>query len=188
MGRVAAMGVPGSMVMLESGDYDTETMVKIEALYALGEIQESPESFEMLKEVALDRKQPEVLRVTAIETLSDFRKYDPMPVFIEIAKRDTSERLRMFALEYIGSSAKDKEKAFDAIMQLYKDIPSTEPDKRRIIFYSLAETGSPRAVDFLAEVATSSEDAELRREAVFYLGNIGGEKARTALYKIIRGK
>jgi HEAT repeat protein len=43
-------------------------------------------------------------------------------------------------------------------------------------------------VDFLTTIALRHDDYELRRDAVYYLGNIGGEKARAALYEILRGK
>jgi HEAT repeat protein len=46
--------------------------------------------------------------------------------------------------------------------------------------------GTDRAVDFLAQVARDSSEDELRRDAVIYLGTIGGPKARNALYEILR--
>ena len=48
--------------------------------------------------------------------------------------------------------------------------------------------GNDKAVDFLKNVAMSDEDFDLRRDAVYYLGNIGGEKARSALYEILKSK
>jgi hypothetical protein len=33
----------------------------------------------------------------------------------------------------------------------------------------------------------AGEDYDLRRDAVYYLGSIGGENARSALYDILKG-
>ena len=57
-----------------------------------------------------------------------------------------------------------------------------------MIFYSIADIGNEQAIDFLGKVARTSDDYDLRREAVYYLGSIGGEKARAVLYEILKEK
>jgi len=167
------------------GKLDSETRIRLEALNAVALAGEDDRSFNTLRKAALDRTEPQVIRISAIEALSNYGKHDVLPVFLEIARKDTSEEMQLFAIDYIGSTAGSKEKAFDALMDLYSSLPPDQPEKRKMVFYSIAEVGSDRSIDFLAKVARSHEDYELRREAIYYLGNIGGDKARSVLYDIL---
>jgi HEAT repeat protein len=56
------------------------------------------------------------------------------------------------------------------------------------LFYSIAEVGNDKAVDFLTNVALTHENYDLRTNAVYYLGSIGSEKARASLYRILKGQ
>ncbi len=174
-----------SVFGLRDEKIDPDTRIRLEALNAVAMTGEDERSFTTLRKAALDRNQEEVIRVSAIEALSGFRKYDVLPVFLEIARNDTSEEMQLFAIDYIGSAAGDKEKAFDVLMELYSSLPAGQKEKRRMVFYSIAELGGERSIDFLSKVARSNGDYDLRREAIYYLGTIGGEKARTVLYEIL---
>ena len=167
---------------------DQETELKIEALYAIGSAKEDDKSFQTLKNVALDFKQSLRLRQAALDALSDFKKYDLMPVYLEIAKHDTAEEMQDLAIDFISSNTKDKNKSVSTLIDLFNAIPLNRLEQKRTIFYFIADVGNDRAVDFLATVARSNDDYDLRREAVYYLGSIGGDKARSALYEILGGK
>jgi len=67
-------------------------------------------------------------------------------------------------------------------------LPAEKKDQRETIFYTIADIGNDKAVDFLINVARDNKDYELRSQAIYYLGNIGGEKARVALYDILKDK
>jgi len=164
---------------------DADTRIRLEALNAVALAGEDDRSFTTLRKAALDRTEKQVIRVSAIEALSEYEDHDVLPVFLEIARKDTAEEMQLFAIDYIGSAAGNKEKAFNALMDLYSSLPPDQPEKRKMVFYAIAEVGSDRSIDFLAKVARSHEDYELRREAIYYLGNIGGDKARTVLYEIL---
>jgi len=167
---------------------DPETELKIEALYAIGNGKEDDKSFQTLKNVALDFKQSTRLRQAALDALSDFKKYDLMPVYLEIAKHDTAEEMQNLAIDFISSNTKDKNKSVSTLIDLFNAIPHNRLEQKRTIFYFIADVGNDRAVDFLATVARTNDDYDLRREAVYYLGSIGGDKARSALYEILGGK
>jgi hypothetical protein len=169
-------------------DDDPETRLKLETLHALVKTGEDRETFQTLKRIALDTKEKQILRITAIEALSEFDNQEVAPLFVEIAKNDTSEEMQLFAIDYIGNAAGDKDRAFDALMALYASLPSSKVEKRRMVFYAIAEIGNDRAIDFLTKVAKSRDDYELRREARYYLGSIGGEKARTVLIDLLKEK
>jgi tetratricopeptide (TPR) repeat protein len=168
--------------------FDDETKLRLEALYAVGRTGEDEKAFDVLRTIAVSPGEEPVVRVAAMEELSAYRRRDVLPVFVNIASHDTSEEMQLYAIESSGAAAHDREKAFDALVKLYGSVPPSKVEKRKMLFYSIAEIGNDSAVDFLAEVAKSGSDPGLRREAVYYLGTIGGEKARTVLIELLGGK
>jgi hypothetical protein len=167
---------------------DAESMIRIEALMAIAEPPGDERSFGTLKEVALDRRQKAGLRVAALEALSSFEAFDPFPVFVEVARRETSAILRSFAIDYIGERSHDRDRSIEALIELYRKAPRGRIHDRAALFYAIADVGNEKAVEFLADVARNEKEPELRGEAVYYLGSIGGEQARTALEAILRGR
>jgi len=169
-------------------ELDQETRLKLEALEALGSGKQESTSFRALRDIVLDRSQHAKLRMAAMEGLVDFKKYDVLPVFLEAAKKDTSQQIQNAAIDYIGMLTNDKNRSVETLIELFDVIPHSRNDQRENIFYSIAEVGNERAVDFLAKVARTHDNYDLRREAVYYLGSIGSDRARTALYEILQGK
>ncbi|MEK9136037.1 MAG: HEAT repeat domain-containing protein [Bacteroidota bacterium] len=167
---------------------DPETKLKMEALYAIGESTSDEKAFQALKEVALDRKQPLLLRNAALETLADFKKFDILSIYVDLARTDTSEKIQSAALEYIAEGSKDKNKSVEVLTNLFNTTPKHRSGQLQTVLYVIADIGNDKAVDFLSTVARTHEDYELRSDAVYYLGTIGGEKARAALYQILRSK
>ena len=167
---------------------DEKTRLKMDALYALGETREDSTSFQTLRDVAVDRTQPRQLRNAAMDALSEFKKFDVLPVFVDIAKTDTNEEIQAVAIDYIGQLSKNKNRSVEALSELFGSIPKHRHEQLETVLSSIAEIGNDKAVDFLAGVAKSHENYELRSQAVYYLGNIGGDKAREALYEVLKEK
>lgn len=184
--RKGAHGIP-TIVRIEE-DLDSETRLKMEALYALGDADPDEHSFIMLKGVALDMEQPEPLREAAMESLAGFEQFDVVTVFVDIAKNDTSPSVQSYAIDYIGEVGKDDDQKVTILIDLFDTLPDGRTDQRETVFYTIADVGNERAVDFLTTVAMSHEDFQLRREAVYYLGSIGGTRARNALLQILSNK
>lgn len=167
---------------------DPETRLKMDALQAIGATKEDSISFQTLRDVAVDTKQALTLRETAMDALSNFSHFDVLPVFLEVAKRDTSEELQNIAIDYMGQISRNKNRSFETLAELFSAIPKTRVTQLQAVLGSVAEIGNEKAVDFLARVAKTEQNYDLRREAIYYLGNIGGDKARAALYEILKGK
>ncbi len=172
----------------ETENLDPQTRIKMDALYALGETREDEKSFQTLRSVALNQHQPQALREAAMDALSHFKKFDVLPVFMEIAGKDTNEDLQTVAVDFISEHGSDKNHSITVLIDLFNTLPKQRTDQREAIFYSIADIGNDKAVDFLTSVALTNEDYNLRRDAVYYLGNIGGDKAREALYQILQDK
>jgi HEAT repeat protein len=169
-------------------DLDQETRLKLEALEALGSSKQDSAAFRALKDVALDRSANRRLRTAAMEQLVDFEAYDPLPVYLEVAKKDTGLEIQSAAIDYIGMLTKDKDRSVETLIELFYAIPNNRAEQRGNVFYSIAEVGNDRAVDFLAKIAQAHEQYNLRSEAIYYLGSIGNERSRAALYQILREK
>jgi tetratricopeptide (TPR) repeat protein len=167
---------------------DPETQLKLDALAAIGEMKEDDKSFQTLRDIAVDPSQPRTLRYAAIDGLSSFTKHDVVGVYLDIAKRDTSEELQSVAIDYISQASGDKKRSVDVLIDLFKVVPEQREEQQQNVLYSIAEVGTDRAIDFLVTVARTHRKYELRSDAVYLLGNIGGERARTALYEILKGK
>lgn len=179
--------LPGT-TMYSDETIDRETRLKMDALNAIGETKEDSLSYKTLRDVAVDRTQPRALRETAMSSLSNFHQLDVLPVFLEIAKKDTSEEIQNLAIDYMGQLSHNKNRSFETLMDLFYAIPKYRKEQMQTVLGSIAEIGNDRAIDFLAKVAKTHEDYDLRSDAVYYLGNIGGDKARAALYEILKGK
>lgn len=167
---------------------DPATRLKMDALYALGETKEDDKSYATLRNVALDMNQPRPLREAAMDALSNFRNHDVLAVFVEVARKDTNRDLQGFAIDFIGENGGDKNQRVTVLEDLYRTLPKGRVDQRQTIVFTIANVGNERAVEFLKQLALSDDDYDVRRDAVYYLGNIGGEHARSALYEILQGK
>ncbi|HUI11530.1 MAG TPA: outer membrane protein assembly factor BamD [Bacteroidota bacterium] len=182
-GMVHPVGTPAP----DEEHLDEATRIKMDALYALGETREDDKSFATLRDVALDPKAVHPLREAAMDALSGFTQHDVMSIFVDIVRQDTSADIQGYAIDYIGEHGTDRNQRVSVLASLYGSVPKTRYEQRKEIVYTIASIGNDRAVEFLKGVALRDEDFECRRDAVYYLGSIGGESARAALYDILRG-
>ena len=166
---------------------DDATRLKMDALYALGETREDDRSFSTLREVALDLHQVRPVREAAMDALSGFSKHDALSVFVELAQKDTNADIQGFAIDYIGEHGTDKNQRVSVLEDLYRTLPRSRNEQRKTIVYTIADVGNDRAVEFLKKQALADEDYDKRSDAVYYLGSIGGDNARAALYEILKG-
>ena len=171
----------------EQKKLDDATRLKMDALYALGDTKEDDKSFSTLREVALDQRQVPPLREAAMDALSGFTNHDALAVYVEIARKDTSDEIQGSAIDYIGEHGSDKNQRVAVLEDLFRTLPKSRAGGRRTIVFTIADVGNEKAVEFLKRVALADEDYDLRRDAVYYLGSIGGESARSALYEILKG-
>lgn len=168
---------------VEAPRVDPETQVRIEALHALDPEADDEESIRIISEVATSKANPTALRVNAMHLLGSSGGH-ALPVLVSVAKSDTGE-VRSIALAYIAEAP--SEESVDALIDVFQAIPERDDEVSAQVFYSIAEVGNDSAVDFLATVARTHSDLNLRRDAVYYLGAIGSDRARSALRMILRG-
>ena len=109
-------------------------------------------------------------------------------LLLTIAKTDPEERIRMSAVNYIGHLGKNKSKSLAALISLFQSLSKDENSTVQSLLYAIASIGNDDAVDFLGKVAKTHESFTVRQTAIQFLGSIGGEKARTILVEIMKGK
>lgn len=146
------------------------------------------EAFHHLQGVVLDLTKPEELREAAVFSLSISDTFDILPVFADLVKHDTNKGLQFYAFENIRRYKKDRNKAVETMIKLFNELSPERSDEREMIFYSIADVGNDKAVDFLIDIAESKIKSELSDQAIYYLGSLGNEKARAALRKVYKVK
>ncbi len=169
---------------------DTNAELQSCAIYSIGDAdRDRNRSVEVL--VDLYRKTPgqrtEELG-TILDAAASIGNDKALAFLTTVARTQENEELQCDAIDYIGQVEDEKNKSIEILKELYGTMPKDRVEARRTILYATAEIGNEKAVDFLIGVARTDENYDFRRDAVSCLGSIGGEKARSALYEILRGK
>jgi HEAT repeat protein len=188
--RLPRLMIAPSSVTIRLNDTTIERTVRIrmQAIAALSETKEDEKSFQTLRTIAADTKQPPPVRIVAMNSLAGLRKHNVLPVFVEIARSDTSRAMTVSAISMICVAGHDRDRKVQSLEEVFQSLP---PDREQLLsstLYAIAEVGNDRAVDFLGRVATTHASDNLRGDAIFFLGNIGTEKARAALFQILQGE
>lgn len=181
-------GPPAALQALQERAVDPEIQFRIQVVSAIGRSREDEKSFEALRDIIVDRGQPTIVRIVAVNSIARFTKHDALPVLVQVARTDTSIELQNTAIEFIGQAARNKNRSVEALEEIFRSLPPDRTDQLATTLFAIADVGNDRAVDVLATVAKSSPSYDLRSDAVFYLGSIGSDRARAALVDLFRGK
>jgi HEAT repeat protein len=157
-------------------------------LYAYANVKEPDNTFVVLKEIAADRNRPWTIREGAMSLLMRSENEEALNLLVSLAKTDPEERVRLAAINYIGSARRNKAKSLQTLISLFNSSGKDDPNAVQGLLVGIASIGNDEAVDFLGKVATTHQDMEVRQSAIHLLGNVGGEKAREILVRILKGK
>jgi hypothetical protein len=170
---------------------DPELQIRINALDAMITGKRDESAFKVLHDIALDGRQPVPIRQVALNSLTEFPQKDPGAVFLSVATRDTNETIQRIAIELFAASNRPRDDRTERLMELFRRFEKSTPRRDGALsttLYALAAIGDDRAIDFIARIARSGNNQPLRSDAIYYLGNIGTDRARQALFKIVRGE
>ena len=184
------MKMANGALLLEVAEHDPDERVRQAAVQSLGALPgESPAlTSRTLEGIALDPAQPTPVRQSALARLLTLHPESAQAFFAKIAASDPDEEIQYSAIMMLGQAARGGKTSLETLTRLYNQVPPERLRSLDVILYSVASIGSDPAVDFLVKVASESPSDELRLRAVSYLGNIGGEKARSGLYSILKQK
>jgi hypothetical protein len=183
-------GERASDLYLEVAKSDPDERMQEIALYSFVQAnQPNPEkTLGTLKEIILDRSRSWSIRQSAMTHLARVPGEDALNFLVQVASTDPEERIRLSAINCISYLSKNKAKSRGSLISLFQKTPSDQLNAINSLLYAIASLGGDESVDFLGTMAKSHENYEVRRTAIHYLGNIGGEKARAVLVEIMNGK
>ncbi len=170
---------------------DPQVRVRIEALQMLAERAGSAQMYRTLREVALDKQQPALLRQAAIMKLGKFTREDNGAVLLDVAADDADRDIQSTAIEVYARSVPDKPRAVERLVTLFRRFDAAGESRDAPLgttLYAIASVGDTHATDFLVQLARSHPREEIRSSAVFYLGAIGSDRARAALIRLLKGE
>jgi HEAT repeat protein len=167
---------------------DSDKKLRLTALYAIGKYRSDSrgEVVSLLEEVALRGLEDRELRIAALFALADAKGDPPIDLYKDLALKEKDEEIRTVAVHLLAKSVKDKPAAFNTLSGIYSKSSSGDRRLREAALYGIAELGSTQSVAFLKNVARSDQDPDMRRQAVYFLGSIGGEEAKAALIEILK--
>ncbi len=177
-------------VLAQVAETDTDAAVQGSAVYCIASSgRDRKKTVDVLGQI-YEKTPPERTgqRQTILYVIGSIGSDQAITFLAQVAKTAKDPDIALTAIDGIGEAGGDKEKAVQTLATLYAATPAAQKDQRETILYTAADIGTDRAVDFLADVALHDKDYDARGSAVYLLGTIGGEKARTVLYRVLKGQ
>jgi hypothetical protein len=207
--------VPGSTGLLEEIlRSNADESIKEKALFALSQ-QNEPRSQQALREFALRESESEDLREKAIFWLGQRRSADNTEFLRNLYSRLTNQDLKekvLFSLsqqrgagneQWLMSIALNAREdielrkkalfwagqsgiAIPELAQLYDRMGAGETEMKESIIFTLSQRQSDRAaIDKMFDIAKNEKDAELRKKAIFWLGQSRDPRVQQFLMDLI---
>lgn len=159
--------INGSLQSKETVDPDEE--LKLMALSALINMDEE-KAFPMLEKIVRGDSSPK-LKKQALFVLSQHEDNKVLPLITELALKSDDQELRDQAIFWLGQ--RDDDQSVDTILKLYDKIGSGRSKEQML--HAFANNDNPKARAKLLDIAKKETDLELRKKAVFWLGQAGDE-------------
>jgi len=170
---------------------DPQMRTRLQAMQELAQSSGKSDAPQALRGIVLDEHQPAQLRLWAVYSLGSLRQPEARTALLEIARADALPDLQRSAIEVYAQSAPERGKAVDELIALFEQFSgkgSTRDPRLGTTLYAIASIGDARATDFLAKVARTHPDDDIRNSAVLYLGSMGTERSRNALIQLLRAE
>ncbi len=107
------------------------------------------------------------VREHAVFALSQSKEKDAVPAIVEVARTDRSAHVRGQALFWLAQTAQ-KKLASESIANAIDNDPETEVKKKAV--FALSQLSNGEGVTKLIEVARNNRNPEVRKQALFWLG------------------
>lgn len=122
------------------------------------------------------------IREHAIFALTQSKEREAIPAIIRVARQDRSPHVRSQALFWLSQSAQ-KKIAADAIAKSIADDPETDV-KRKAVF-ALSQLPADDGVPKLIDVARTNRNYEVRKQALFWLGQSKDPRALKFIEEVL---
>ncbi len=152
----------------QAADVDTE--LRIMALDALIGM-DAEAAWPILQRIVSESEEAEV-RQRAVWLLSQVDTDEAFDLLVEMARSDADPEIRSNAMFWVGQSAGRSDQAMDLLIEIVNSGGSEESVGQAL--FGLGQSSDPRAQQALEALARdTSRDAELRGQALFWLGEQG---------------
>ena len=163
------------------GNYTTK--IRKNAIFWIGN-QKGPESYRALKDI--DKKvQGTELRKQVVFAYSLNKEEDATQEMIRIARQDTNREVRKQAIFWLG------QKASAEAVKLLKGVvegSDEDVDLKKSAVFAISQLPKDQSVPLLISIAKSNQNAAVRKNAIFWLGQTGEEEALQFFEEILLKK
>ncbi len=105
------------------------------------------------------------------------------PALLDVARDDTlPRRTRRAALQWAGTAAGD------VVVQRLASVEDPDREARERAVFAVSQLPRDQGVPLLVEVARTHRDPEIRRKALFWLGQSGDPRAIDVFEELLRGR
>jgi|GEM_PF-305544 len=177
----------GAAALMRLAKTSENPKVQEQAVFWLGQSGGSEPILEFLRQLALQGDH-ENLRKRALFALTQVPDGRGIPAVMQIARNAKSPDVRANAAFWLGQSAGEGNR--EKILNLLQEMVRTDPDpdvKDRAIF-ALGQLPEGAGLPALIDLATNADNANVRKKAIFWLGQSSDPRARQALAKIVQGE
>ncbi len=174
--------INGGLQSEETVDPDEE--LKLMALSALINMDEA-KALPMLEKIIRGDSSTK-LKKQALFVLSQHGNEKALPLITELAVKSKDPELREQAVFWLGQRSDDQ--SMDTLLKLFDDAGSNREKEQMLHAFANSENRKARAK--LIEIAKKESDINLRKQAIFWLGQAGNEGEYTGLlidlYKTVK--
>lgn len=119
----------------------------------------------------------------AVFAMTQLKKEQSVPLLIEVAQKHARQEVRKEALFWLAQS--HHEKATPVLMNAAQ---KEEYEVQKHAIFALSQLPRAEGTPLLIDLAQTHPNRQLRKEAMFWLGQSDDPRAAEALIKIVRGK
>ena len=160
----------------------TDRKLRAAAVHTLGRTGDE-RVLPLLKDLATTSTDEEMSKA-AVFAISRFEGQDARALLLDLARNGRSVEIRKDAIFWLSQHG---DGAMDELMKIYAAESSAEVKKQ--VVFALKRMGTPRALAKLYEIARNpNEDAEVRRDALHWIGQSGGQQAVDFLIQMYDGE
>lgn len=160
----------GQLAKIAGSDEDFE--IREKAIFWIGQ-NDREASLELLQKILKEAPATE-LKEKVVFSISQHRSEKAVPILIDIAKNEPNREVREKAIFWLGQMAGKK------TLQVLGDIVETGEEteiKTKAVFAISQHEDKEQAADMLMDIARNHPNAEVRKKAMFWLGQMGDERA-----------
>jgi HEAT repeat protein len=160
----------------------TDAKLRVTAIQTLGRTGDES-VLPLLRELATTSTDEEV-SAAAVFAISRFEGEGARALLLELARSGRTVEVRKNAIFWLSQNG---DAAMDELLRIYATDSSVEVKKQ--IVFALKRMGTPRALAKLYEIArNTSEDAEVRRDALHWVGQSGDKQSVEFLIQMYDGE